>query len=176
MASRSDVATAAFAAGMIKAAAGVAIDGVLDTVMGELRAAAGDTITADVVLDDALPDGKTLEAVVTSCEHDCGVVLTDAELARLFAGGTARDLARMLSSHALKKTAEFADPQARQRRHQQYLMRRPQLLAKSKAYRMAHMNQIRRRSRAYRRKVKRKIVRPKKRVGTAAGGYSFIQQ
>ncbi len=172
-----------FAAGLTKAAAAVrtgtvVVDGIRDQVLADLREISGDaTVTAQSRLDDVLPKGTMLEALIASQEHNFNVHLSDAVLARLFASGTAEDLARALSAASMAavpvKTAS-ASPQQRQHAHQRYLQRRPMMLAASKAYRMQHMSQIRRRARSYRRSVKRKIHRPKKRIGTAGGGFSFI--
>lgn len=162
-------------AGLEKAAAAArALDGVRDQVLADAREIAADaTLTSEHELEDALPEDGALELLVANQEQNFGVKLDDAVIARLFAHGTLGDLAREISRLATQKVAS-SDPQARQRAHQRYLVKRPQMLAASKAYRMAHMQMIRRKSRAYRRKVKRGIHRPKKRVGTAASGFMFI--
>lgn len=168
-----------FAVGLQKAAAAAhAIDGIKDAVLSDLREISGDaTVTAATRLDELLPKGKALEALITEQERVFGVDLSDAVLARLFTSGTAEDLARALSTAALSKTASFgADAQRKQRAHQRYLQNRSHHLAASKVYRMQHMSKIRRQARAYRRKVKRKIHRPKKRVGSVGGGFSLIHR
>lgn len=175
MASAADPARAlGFAAGLTKAAAQArALDGVRDQVLADARELSGDaTLTSEHELEDALPEDGALELLVANQEQNFGVKIADDVIARLFAQGTLGDLARELSRLATQKVA--SDAQARQRAHQRYLMSRPQALASAKAYRMAHMQQIRRKSRAYRKKVKRGIHRPKKRVGTAASGFMFI--
>jgi hypothetical protein len=170
----------AFAAGMAKAAAAAfmtPIDDVKDTVLSRARALIGDGAREDMNLDRL---GEREVQFVSDCEDVFGVKLSDSQLSNLFSHGTFDALAAALTSCILHcktaGTASKSDAQARQRRHQMYMMQRSQHLTRSKIYRMQHMQQIRRKSRAYRVKVKRKIVRPKKRVGTASGGYSFVQR
>lgn len=164
-----------FHAGVVKAA--MAIDGILDAVLADVREMTGDaTVTAETVLDDVLPRRGDLERLVLNHEQNYGVQLDDGELERIFTGGSVSSLARAISRRVVaEKTASSAmDPQARQRAHARYLTQRPQRLAAAKAWRMAHLQQVRRRAKRYRMRVKRRIHRPKKRVGTAASGYMFI--
>jgi len=149
-----------------------AIDGVYDHVVDSLRAASGDPSVGDnTVLEEALPEEGHLEAYLTEIEGDLKTSLSDGQLKAIFDGRwRVRDLVRALSSQV--KVA--ASDHERRMAHQRYMANRGMIQSRAKAYRMTHMNQLRRKSRVYRKKVKRKIIRPKKRIGSSAGGYSFI--
>lgn len=117
-------------------------------------------------LEDLLPGRGALEAVVADLETMLGVHLADETLFTLFVDGTVDDLVRALTSALLTKTAAY-DRQA-------YIQKRQFHINRSRMYRLQNMTVIRRKARAYRRKVKRRIIRPRKRMGTAAGGYTFV--
>jgi len=123
----------------------------------------------DDELDDLVPAKGALEAVIADMEAMLDVNLSDKVLFDLFVDGTVNDLVRALSSAVLTKTAAVSnyDRQAYMRNRHKHIMR-------SRMYRMRNMVVIRRKARAYRRKVKRRIIRPRKRMGTAAGGYTFV--
>lgn len=150
-----------------------AIDGVYDHIVDSLREASGDPSVGDsTVLEDALPGDGHLEAYLTEVESDLKTHLSDEQLKAIFAGHwRVRDLVRALSSQV--KVAASND-QSRRMAHQRYMSNKGMHQSRAKAYRMTHMSQLRRKSRAYRKKIKRNIIRPKKRVGSSAGGYSFI--
>ena len=60
--------------------------------------------------------------------------------------------------------------------HRSYMMHRERHKARARAYRMANAVQLRKRAKAYRRKVDRGMIRPRKRIGSAAGGYQFVMR
>jgi len=150
-----------------------ASDLVLDEIIDDLAAVSGDVgVSSTSVLDDVLPDDMVLEKFVHAQEQKYGTQLSDRELVGAFSTWTVRALAACLTGHLMAKVA--SDQGARQKAHQRYMAMRGLHLQRSKSYRLMHMHQIRRKAKAYRRKVKRKIVRPQRRVGTAAGGFSFV--
>lgn len=112
-------------------------------------------------------DGK-LETIISGLEDELGVEL-DADTAfALFADGTVNDLVKALASAVLEKRASGG--------HAYYMRNRQQIQMRNRQYRARNLMQIRRKARAYRRRVKRRMHRPRQRVGSAAGGYSFVQR
>lgn len=155
----------------------LASDQIADEIVDALALATGDQgVSMDTVLEDVLPDEGDLEVWLQEQEQRFNVKLTDPELMGCFTSWTAKQLAAAVTKHAMArvKTAAANEQQARQKAHQRYVANRGMHVQRARAYRMLHMHAIRRKSKAYRRKVKRKMHRPQKRVGTAAGGYSFI--
>jgi hypothetical protein len=59
---------------------------------------------------------------------------------------------------------------------QRYMQRRAMVLQKKRMYRLKNAQKLKRKSRLYRKKVKRKAHRPKKRVGSLSGGYTFLMR
>lgn len=116
-------------------------------------------------LEDLLPEDGRLEGVVAEVEDNFDVTLPPGVVFDLFAKGTVSDLERALVKHlAMKKTAD----------HRYYMQHRAQIQQRNRQYRMRNLNQIRRRAKIYRAKVRRRQIRPRRRVGTRGGGYSFV--
>jgi hypothetical protein len=147
----------------------------LDTTVHEVVSSAlrahlpsGVEPSADKELERLLPEDGELEAVVSALENNFGVELDGDTVFRLFAKGTVGDLKNALVDElAMKKTAD-------QQSHRYYMKNRAQNLQRARMYRMRNLSRIRRRSRIYRKKVKRRQIRPRRRVGTRGGGYTFI--
>lgn len=125
----------------------------------------------DVSPDDELEtlfkeDGK-IESVIATLEDELGVKLEPDTAFGLFAEGTVKDLIHALASEVLEKKAYDRG---------YYMRNRQQIQMRNRQYRARNLMQIRRKARIYRRKVKRRAVRPRKRVGSAAGGYRFVHR
>lgn len=157
-----------------------ASDQIVDELILSLSEATSDESTnRHTVLEDALPQDEALEPWLAEQESRYRVKLSDQDLGRCFSSWSVYDLARaitrlLMSRSATEKTAVMTEQQQRQRAHQRYMAMRGLHLQRSKAYRIIHMQTIRRKQKAYRRKVKRKQIRPQQRIGSAAGGYTFI--
>lgn len=126
---------------------------------------------------DAFNSDSEMIRVIADMEDRAGADIPDDVISKIMDSGTGFDMVRALRRYqktTASKTAAVDQAQAKQRRHQAYIQNKPMIMARSKAYRMAHLHQLRRKSKSYRRKVKRKIVRPKKRIGTASSGYTLI--
>ena len=119
-------------------------------------------------LETLLPEDGELETVVAEVEDNFGIILPSNVVFRLFAKGTVVDLEKaVVDQLVMKKTAATSS-------HAYYMQHRSQMQQKSRQYRMRNLHQIRRKSRIYRKKVKRRQIRPRRRVGTRGGGYTFI--
>lgn len=146
---------------------------VLDSVIRDAQEISGNaSVSEEDLLDKALGGHGEAEHLVLSQEQNFNVKLSDAELTALFVGGTIGDLARLISSKLLEREKTASD--VKSQKHKWYMRNAPTLRAESKVYRMAHLMEIRRKARKYRMKVKRRLVRPRKRVGTAMSGFSFV--
>ena len=116
-------------------------------------------------LEDLLPEDGELETLISDIEEEFDIHLPSDVVFRLFADGTVADLEKaVVRLLVMNKTAN----------HAYYMQRRAQMQQRSRQYRMRNLHQIRRKSRIYRKKVARRQVRPRRRVGTAGGGYSFL--
>jgi len=119
----------------------------------------------DKELERLVPEDGELEAVVKTLEDNFGVELDGDVIFSLFAEGTVGDLKKaIVDKLSMKKTAD----------HRYYMQHRAQIQQRNRQYRMRNLHQIRRHARIYRRKVKRRQVRPRRRVGSRGGGYTFI--
>ena len=120
---------------------------------------------ADDDLETLLPEDGDLEATVMALEENFGVHLPTDTVFSLFAEGKVKHLEKaIIKQLVMEKTAD----------HRYYMQHRAQIQQRNRQYRMRNLHQIRRRTRIYRRKVKRRQIRPRRRVGTRGGGYSFI--
>jgi hypothetical protein len=116
-------------------------------------------------LEDLLPDDGDLEALIMTVEENFDVHLPTDTVFRLFAHGTVADLKKaIVDKLVMSKTAD----------HRYYLQNRTQILQRNRQYRARNLHQIRRKARIYRKKVKRRQIRPRRRVGTRGGGYMFL--
>lgn len=118
-------------------------------------------------LDELLPDEGSLETLVAGLEDNLDVSLDDGVVFDLFADGTVGDLESALVSGLVEKTAASDS-------HAYYMRNRNKRRQQARAYRMRNMHKLRRRAKIYRRQVSRGARRKRQRVGTAAGGYSFV--
>jgi hypothetical protein len=162
-------------AGMEKVAGNV-IGAVADDVSAALRGlldrdqAFGDDDVLSELLGAENNEDDRLEKLVVFLEEGYEVTLEDKHLKKVFEGATVRDLAKMLSSAVMEKSADFK----RFKTHQRYYRHRHQAALKRRQYRMSHLHQERRRSKIYRRQVKRGARKPARRIGTSQSGYGFI--
>lgn len=116
-------------------------------------------------LEKVLPGDGDLEEVVATLEDNFKIQLPSDVVFHLFAQGTVADLEKAIVDQLLmSKTAD----------HQYYMKNKAHIQQKSRMYRITNLQKIRRQSRRYRRMVKRRVIRPKKRVGTPGGGYKLI--
>lgn len=116
-------------------------------------------------LEELLPEDGDLEAVFKALEDNFDVELDNETVFRLFAEGTVKDLKKaIVDALSMKKTAD----------HAYYMQHRAQIQQRNRQYRMRNMHQIRRKARIYRKKVMRRQIRPRRRVGSRGGGYTFI--
>jgi hypothetical protein len=158
---------------MIKLSAviGEVIDVIHEALAGLVhgdRYSGDDDALADILESEGEEDDR-LEKLVMFLESKFNVTLTDDEVKRTFRHGTVSDLARDISSHLMVKSADYKAFKT----HQRYYRHRHQAAIKRKQYRMTHLHQERRRSKIYRRKVKRGQIRPAKRYGNPQTGYKF---
>lgn len=88
----------------------------------------------------------------------------------------AKHLAKMVLNSTTSKVAAMgmSNPFERQKRHKAYMTNRFRHIQRSRMYRMGHKAQIARKKKKYRRQVAMKARRPKKRMGSAGGGYFFM--
>jgi hypothetical protein len=130
----------------------------------------GKAPSLDDELETLLPEDGDLEAAVTAIEDNFDIHLSNDEIFALFADGTVGDLEKMIVRQltGMKKKASYS--------HSNYMRNRAQHQQRSRQYRMRNMHQIRRKSRIYRKQVQRGARRKRKRMGSAAGGFSFIRQ
>lgn len=132
---------------------------------------AGQDPGLDEELEELLPDDGDLEATVATLEENFDVTLPSDTVFDLFSGGTVSDLegalVSQLTAKTPSKTAAFDS-------HAYYMRHRARRQQQSRQYRMRNLHQIRRKSKIYRAKVKRRQVRPRRRVGSSGGGYTFI--
>jgi hypothetical protein len=130
----------------------------------------GKAPSQDDELETLLPQDGDLEAAVTAIEENFDITLPNDEIFGLFAGGTVSDLEKSIVKQltGVKKTAAYS--------HGSYMRNRARHQQRSRQYRMRNMHQIRRKSRIYRAQVNRGARRKRKRMGTAAGGFTFIRQ
>lgn len=119
-------------------------------------------------LEDLLPEDGDLEAVVFTLEENFDVVLPTDDVFALFAEGTVADLEQALVKRLATKTASYS--------HSYYMRNRARERQRSRQYRMRNLHQVRRKSRIYRAQVSRGARRPRQRVGSAGGGYMYIQR
>lgn len=144
-----------------------AMDAIVHGIVSKVLRAKGAEPGPEDELEDLLPEDGDLEAVVATLEENFGVHLPEETTFALFAQGRVKHLEKaILQQLVLEKTAD----------HRYYMQHRAQIQQKNRQYRMRNLHMIRRRARIYRRKVKRHQVRPRRRVGTRAGGYTFIRQ
>jgi len=116
-------------------------------------------------LETLLPDDGELEAVIATLEENFDIKLPSDTVFALFAEGRVKHLERAIVKQlVMEKTAD----------HRYYMQHRAQIRQRNRQYRMRNLHQVRRRARIYRLRVKRRQVRPRKRVGTRGGGYTFI--
>ena len=145
-----------------------AMDSIVDTIVDTtLRAhlPRGVDPSPGDELEDLLPEDGDLEAVVMTVEENFDVHLPTDVVFKLFSQGTVADLKKaIVGKLVMKKTAD----------HRYYLQHRTQIMQRNRQYRARNLHRIRRRSRIYRLKVKRRQVRPRRRVGTRGGGYMFL--
>jgi len=160
---------------MLKSAADYNLS-ILDSVLRDAQEISGNaSISPDDHLDSVLPNPGEVEHLILSQEQNYGVTLADGDAVYMFSHGTIADLASEISRRIRdkEKTEKTASDQ-RSTRHRWYMRNAPQLRAEARVYRMAHLMELRRKSRKYRSKVKRRLIRPRKRVGTASSGFSFV--
>jgi hypothetical protein len=76
----------------------------------------------------------------------------------------------------MQKTAGLGvtNPFERQKTHKRYMANRFSHIQQSRLYRSTHRAQIARKKTKYHRMVAMKVKRPRKRIGSAGGGYSFM--
>lgn len=117
-------------------------------------------------LDDLLPDVGDLEALILAVEESFDVDFTDAETFDLFATGTVGDLIEAVTKHLMSKTAGYD--------RSYYVQNREKMKVKSRTYRARNLYSVRRKAKIYRRRVKRRAIRPRKRVGNTGSGFHFI--
>jgi len=126
----------------------------------------------DDELETLLPDDGVLEAVITVVEENFGIHLPTNTVFALFAEGTVKNLEKAVIKQLVSKSGDKTAAYD----HGAYMRNRAQHQQRSRQYRMRNLHQIRRKSRIYRKQVDRGARRKRKRMGTAAGGYSFIRQ
>lgn len=117
-------------------------------------------------LEDLLPEDGDLEAVIMTVEENFDVKLPSDTVFKLFSEGTVADLKKAIVDQIveMKKVAD----------HRYYLQHRTQIQQRQRQYRARNLHRIRRRARIYRLRVKRRQIRPRKRMGSRGGGYIFV--
>jgi hypothetical protein len=164
---RSEAFTAGAQSAMTKTAVAADVGEIVyDAISGQLEP--GLEASADDELDELMPNPGQLEKLLLFIEDRFDFRFGDREMARLFAVGTVDDLVKSVTNAVTAKTAAYS--------HRSYMMHRERHKARSRAYRMTHAVQLRKRAKAYRRKVERGMIRPRKRIGSAAGGYQFVMR
>jgi len=155
-----------------KKAIGEVVDIVYDSIRGLLASGVDfDDQTVLAILFEPEHDKDTrLESLIFNLEQRFSVSFDDKELAKIFDESTVKMLSDMASKKVMEKTADFA----RFQRHQNYYRQRHQIAVKKRTYRMSHLQQERRRSRRYRKQVKRGQRKKATRMGSAAAGFKFI--
>jgi len=128
---------------------------------------AGEEPAPDDVLEELLPEDGVLEQAVNTIEENFGVQLSPEKTFELFVEGTVADLEKAVVGELMEKTAKD---------RKYYMQHRTKILQKQRQYRMKNLHKIRRRAKIYRAKVKRRQVRPKKRIGSRSGGYILIHR
>lgn len=122
-------------------------------------------------LDTLLPGDGHLEAVIQTVEENFDVHLPTDTVFNIFAHGSVSDLEKAVVKQLVVKGPEKV---AAADSHAYYMRNRARIQQKQRAYRLRNLHQIRRRAKIYRRKVKRKAIRPRKRIGARGAGYTFI--
>jgi hypothetical protein len=159
-----DVFAAGAAEGMVKVAVRADVGEVVyEAISGHLRPGLSPSPGDD--LDMLMPEKGQLEALLLFLEDRFDIRFGDQVMTRLFADGTVDDLVNEIAGR-LEKTAGYS--------HQGYMMRREHHKQRARAYRMANAMSLRKKAKAYRRKVSKGMIRPRRRVGSAAGGYQFL--
>jgi len=125
-------------------------------------------LSEDDDLEDLLPGKGQLESVVATVEDNFDVILPADVVFGLFAEGTVGDL-KMAVVRALIMQKTAAD-------HAYYMRNRTKIKQRQRQYRMRNLHRLRRKAKIYRRRVARRQIRPRRRMGSAAGGYTFIQR
>jgi len=116
-------------------------------------------------LEKTLPGNGDLEEVVATLEEHFKIQLPSDVVFHLFAQGTIADLEKAIVDQLMmSKTAD----------HMYYMKHKAKIQQKNRLYRISNLQKIRRSSRRYRRMVQRRIIRPRRRVGTPGGGYKFV--
>jgi len=116
-------------------------------------------------LEKTLPGDGALEETVATLEDNFKIQLPSDVVFRLFAQGTVADLEQAIVDQLMMgKTAG----------HQYYMKNKARIQQKNRLYRISNLQKIRRHSRRYRRMVQRRVVRPRRRVGTPGAGYKFV--
>jgi hypothetical protein len=164
---RSDVFDNGVCDGMVKVAVRADVGEVVyDAIAGQLRPGLSPSPGDD--LDTLMPEDGQLEKLLLFLEDRFDVVLGDSVMYRLFCHGTVDDLVDAIVAALPGKTAVYS--------HQRYMLKREHHKQRSRTYRMKNAVQLRRRARVYRHKVARRVIRPRKRIGSASGGYQFVMR
>jgi hypothetical protein len=106
--------------------------------------------------DDDESDGDEDVLFIAALEEDLGISLSDLDIERFFSGDM--KIAELMEIQ-LSKEAKLSTPQEK---------------ARARTYRLQNAVSLKRKSKKRRKLLKSGIKRAQKRVGTAAGGYSFI--
>jgi hypothetical protein len=153
--------------GMVKVAVRADVSEVVyEAITGQLRPGLSPSPGDD--LDMLMPEDGQLEKLLLFLEDRFDVSFGDKVMTRLFADGTVDDLVSAIVTALPEKNAAYS--------HQHYMLRREHHKQRSRGYRMANAVQLRRKAKAYRRKVARGTVRPRRRVGSAGSGYKFMMR
>ena len=79
-----------------------------------------------------------------------------------------------MNRHEKKAGLGMSNPFERQKTHKKYMANRFSHIQQSRLYRSTHKAQISRKTKKYRSQIRMKVRRPRKRVGSAGGGVSFM--
>lgn len=131
----------------------------------------GHAPSLDDELETLLPEDGELESVVSTVEDNFDITLDSDLIFALFAGGTVQDLEEAVIDALKEKTPSKT---AASDSHAYYMRNRARRKQQARQYRMRNLHKIRRRSRIYRRQVARGARRPRRRMGSAAGGFTFV--
>lgn len=164
---RSELFALGTAAGMVKVAVRADVGEIVYEAIGAFQRP-GLTASPGDDLDMLMPKDGQLEELLLFLEDKFDVALGDKVMYRLFADGTVDDLVDAVVAALPAKSAAYS--------HQRYMIKREHHKQRSRAYRMKNAVQLRRRARVYRSKVSRRLIRPRKRTGSAAGGYQFMMR
>lgn len=136
----------------------------LDAEVNDAVRALAPGASADDELEDVFDGEDELEAALMGIEDEFGIKLPN--VLTLMATGTIGDLkAAVADKLTFRKHASD---------HAYYMSHKARILQQSRQYRMRNMQALRRKSRRYRKMIKRKQIRPRRRVGTQGGGYKLI--